>query len=97
MSPIVYNSLQSEAELKANMHNLYIQACKDLVRTWVKLSFITTDDVIFDVMASRSLKWHTPNLAELENITVQQQNKETKLHITQLVERKRQNNKRPRN
>ena len=55
------------AEFKVDMHNLYIRAHKDPVRAWEKLSFIAIDDAIFEVMASFSLKWHAPDLAELEN------------------------------
>ena len=32
LSPTIYNSLQGFAEFKANMHNIYIKACKDLTK-----------------------------------------------------------------
>lgn len=68
LSPILYNRLHNATEFKADMHNLYIQARKDPNQTWVKLSFIAMEDAIFEVMVASPPKWHTPNLAELENI-----------------------------
>ena len=47
LSLTVYNWLQSMAEFKADMHNLYIQVRKDPTRAWVKLLFIATDNAIF--------------------------------------------------
>ena len=87
LSLTVYNTLQSVAEFKADMHNVYIQVRKDLAWAWEKLPFITTDHEIFEVMASWYLEWHAPNLVELEKIAAQQRKKETKLRIAKLAER----------
>lgn len=89
VSPTMHNSLQSAVEFKEDMHNLYIQACKDPAHKWVNLLFIATDDVIFAVMESWPLEWCTLDLAAMEKITEQQWNKDTKLHIVQLAERRR--------
>ncbi len=70
LSPTVHNSLQSVAKFKEDMHNLYIQACKDHPRTWVKLPFIVTDDAIFVVMESWPPDWRTLDFAEMEKIVV---------------------------
>lgn len=32
LSPTIYNSQQSFAELKGDIHNIYIRACKDLTK-----------------------------------------------------------------
>ena len=72
LSPTVPNSLQSMAKFKVDMHNLYIRAHKDPTRKWVKLPFIAMDDVIFVVMESWPLEWHTLDLAEMEKIIAQQ-------------------------
>jgi len=32
LSPTIYNSLQSFAEFKADMYNIYIRVCKDLTK-----------------------------------------------------------------
>jgi len=58
-------------KFKADMHNLYIWARKDLARAWVKLLFIAIDDAIFGMMASWSLEWHALDVAKLEKIAAQ--------------------------
>jgi len=93
LSPTVYNSLQSAAEFKADMHNLYIRAQKDPNRTWVKLLFIATDDAIYEVMAAWPPEWRAPDVTKLEKIAAQQRKKELKLRITKMVERARQEQK----
>ena len=50
LSPIEHNSLKSSSNFKANMHNIYIKARKDLVQQWTKIPFITIDDAIFLVV-----------------------------------------------
>jgi len=71
LSQIVYNTLQSVAEFKVNMHNVYIQAWKDPAWQWVKLPFIATHDAIFEVMTTWPLEWHAPDLAKLDKIATQ--------------------------
>lgn len=68
LSPIVYKSLQSVTEFKADMHNLYIRAWKDPKQTWVTLPFITTDDAIYEVMVAWPQVWCTSDLAALERM-----------------------------
>ena len=77
-------------EFKADMHNLYIRAPKGPAQKWVKLLFIATDDAIFVIMESWPSEWRAPDLAAMEKIATQQQKKDTKLHIAQLAERRRQ-------
>lgn len=89
-SSTIYNSLQSAAEFKADMHNMYIRARKDPTQKWVKLPFIATNDAIFEVMASWSPEWRALDLEELENLTAQQKKRETKLRIAKLTESKHQ-------
>lgn len=50
LSPTVYNSLQSFAEFKADMHNIYLRARKDPANEWKKLLFVATDDAIFTIL-----------------------------------------------
>lgn len=52
LSLTIYNCLQSVDEFKADMNNLYIRVWKDPNKTWVKISFIATDDAIYKVMAA---------------------------------------------
>jgi len=68
LSPTVYNSLQSFAESKANMHNIYIKAQKDPTKQWAKLPFAATDDAIFTVLEAWPPEWHAPDHAELERV-----------------------------
>jgi len=65
LSPTIYNNLQSTAEFKADMHNLYIRAWKDPQKTWVKLLFIATDDAIYEVLATWPPEWHALDVATL--------------------------------
>lgn len=50
LSPTIYNNLQSFAEFKADFHNIFLRARKDLAKKWNELPFIATDDVIFYVI-----------------------------------------------
>lgn len=50
LSPTVYNSLQSFTEFKVDFHHIYLRTCKDLTKKWSELPFITTSNVIFDVL-----------------------------------------------
>jgi len=68
LSPTMHNSLQSFADFKANMHNIYIKARKDPVKQWTKLPFVATDDAIFTVLETWPPKLHALDLVELENV-----------------------------
>ena len=50
LSPTVHNDLQSFADFKVDMQNIYIRARKDLTQQWTKLPFIATDDMIYTVL-----------------------------------------------
>lgn len=52
------------------------------------MSFIATNDAIFEVMVSWSPEYHAPDLEKLQNIVAQQRNRETKMCIVKVVERK---------
>lgn len=79
LSPIVYNSLQSFADFKADMHNVYIKAHKDQVQNWTKLPFIAIDDAIFSMLNSWPPEWHAPDVAVRNKVVVQKHNDATKL------------------
>ena len=71
------------------MHNIYIRTLKDLTKQWTKLPFVATDDAIFNILEAWPPKWHTPNLTEIKKSVAQRKKDETKLHIAQLVEKRR--------
>ena len=52
LSPMVYDNLQSFADFKADMHNVYIKVRKDPEQNWTKLPFIAIDDANFVVLDS---------------------------------------------
>jgi len=85
LSPIVYNSLQSFTKFKEDFHSIYIKARKDPAKTWTKLPFVATDDVIFNVLETWPPKWLAPNIAAIDKSTVQRKKEEAKLRIAQLV------------
>lgn len=89
LSPTVHNSLQSFADIKDDMHNIYIRVRKDLAKQWTKLPFVAIDDVIFIVFETWPPEWNTPDLVELENVVAQKKKDNAKLHITQLAEKRR--------
>lgn len=68
--PTIYNNLQSFAEFKANLHNIYIRACKDLAKKWSELSFVAIDDVIFDVLETWPPEWRAQKIMAMENSAV---------------------------
>lgn len=69
LSPTVHNSLQSFADFKANMHNVYIKAHKDPTLQWTKIPFIAIDDAIILVLESCPPEWRAPDLVELDKTT----------------------------
>lgn len=71
------------------MHNIYIRVCKDLIKQWIKLSFVATYDVIFNVLEAWPPKWCAPNIAKMEKLTEQRKKDKAKLHIAQLAEKQR--------
>ena len=92
MSRTVHNSLQSFANFKVDMHNIYIRVRKDLAQKWKNLPFIAIDDAIFTVLETWPPEWCTLDLAELEKAAAQKRKDEAKLRVTQLAE-KRHNKK----
>lgn len=82
LSPTIYNSLQSFAEFKVDIHNIYIKASKDLTKQWIKLPFLATDDVIFNVLEAWPPEWHTLDTAEIEKSAAQRKKDKAKLCIT---------------
>lgn len=50
LSPTVHNSLQSFVDFKSDMHNIYFRVPKDLVKQWMKLTFLATDNAIFTIL-----------------------------------------------
>lgn len=89
LSPTVHNSLQSFADFKADMHNIYIKAWKDPTKQCMKLPFVATDDVIFMILETWPPKWRAPDLAKLEKGAAQKKKDDAKLCITQLAKRRR--------
>lgn len=88
MSPMVHNSLQSFANFKVDMHNIYIRAQKNPAKQWTKLPFVATNDAIFIVLETWPPEWCAPDLAELEKVTAQKMKDDAKMCITQLAERR---------
>lgn len=68
LSPTMHNSLQSFADFKADMHNIYIRARKDPTKQWTKLPFVANDDAIFTILETWPPKWRTTYLVELEKV-----------------------------
>jgi len=44
LSPMVYNTLKSFTEFKANFYHVFIGAWKDPTKTWYELPYLATDD-----------------------------------------------------
>jgi len=87
--PMVYNSLQSFSEFKADFHHVYIRARKDLAKMWHELPYLAIDDVIFAVLESWPPEWHAPasSVVEAEKSATQRKKEEAKLRMAQLVEK----------
>jgi len=81
LSPIVYNSLQSFVEFKANFCHVFIRAWKDPTKTWHDLPYLATNDVIFAVLESWPLEWHAlaSFMVETEKYAMHHKKEETKL------------------
>jgi len=71
LSPIVYNSLQSFVEFNVDIHNIYIRAHKDLTKQWRELPFVSTNNVIFNVLETWPLEWCTLNIVIMEKSIAQ--------------------------
>ena len=67
LSPIVYNSLQSFTEFKADFHQVYIRTRKDVAKACKELPYSTTDDVIFTVLESWASEWCVPSSSTVES------------------------------
>jgi len=81
LSPIVYNSLQSFAKFKADLHSISIRAHKSPTKKWSELPFVAMGDVIFDVLETWLPEWCTPNIATIEKFVAQKKKKEAKLNM----------------
>lgn len=84
----MYSSLQSFADFKEDMHNVYIKARKDSAQTWTKLPFIAIDDDIFFMLDSWPAEWHASDLAKRDRTVAQTQKDETKLRVTKLAQQR---------
>lgn len=60
---MVYNSLQSFANFKFDIHNIFIRVHKDPKKQWMKLIFVATHDAIFIVLEKWPPEWRAPDLA----------------------------------
>lgn len=69
------------------MHNIYIRARKDPVQQWTKQPFVATNNAIFTVLEAWPPEWHAPDLFKLEKVATQKWKQKSKLCITQLAER----------
>jgi len=90
LSPTLYNSLQSYAEFKVDLHNIYIRVCKDPTKKWSKLPFLATDDVIFNVLETWPPEWRAPDIAAVEMSMAQKKKEEVKPCTVQFAEKRRQ-------
>lgn len=89
MSTTIYNSLQSFAKFKADLHNIYTRAHKDPTKKWIEIHFVATDDVIFNVLETSLPEWHAPDITAIENFVAQRKKEEVKMRMAQLVEKRR--------
>jgi len=71
LPPMVYNSLNSFANFKVDMYNIYIRARKDLAKQWMKLLFVATNDTILIVLETWPSEQCAPDLAKLEKAETQ--------------------------
>lgn len=88
LSPTVHNSLQIFLEFKVDFHHIYLRPCKDPAKKWSKLPFITTNDVIFNVLEMWSLEWHAPEISALEMSITQKKKEKKKLLVAQLAKKR---------
>ena len=72
---VVTRNLQQFAEFKVDMHNIFIRACKDSTKQWMKLPFVATDDAIFTVLEV----W--PLVVEIESLVAQKKKDDAELCI----------------
>lgn len=79
---MVYNNLQSFANFKDDMHNIYMRAWKDPKKQWMKLPFVATDNAIFTVLETWPLEWYALDLAELEKATSHKEKDDAELCVT---------------
>lgn len=64
LSNEIYESMKNIAEFKADMHCIYIRACKDPTRAWTSLPFVASDDVVDAVVDTWPPKWRGPEVVE---------------------------------
>lgn len=83
LSPTIYNSLQSFAEFKVDFLHVYIRARKDPAKKWNELSYLATDDVIFDVLESWLPEWRALSISAVavDKSAAQKKKDEAKLRV----------------
>lgn len=61
------------------------------MKKWNHLSYLATNDVIFDILKAWPPEWRAQAISatEMENSTTQQKKEETKLWMAQLAENRR--------
>lgn len=81
LSPIIYASLQSFVEFKADFNHVFIKVQKDPMKTWHNLPYLATDDVIFIVLESWPPEWRALAGSTMEKYKsiAQSKKEETKL------------------
>lgn len=70
--------MKEVADFKADMHHVYICACKDPEQKWSTLPFIGIDEAIFAILDTWPLKWHGPDAVGRDEVTIQKQKAEAK-------------------
>lgn len=70
------------------MHNIFIKAHKDLVKQWMKLPFVATDDAIFTILDACPPGMVCPRYFQTREATTQKNKDDAKLRVTQLAEKR---------
>ena len=86
---MVYTNMQSYVDINVDFHRISIRAGKDPTKKWYDLSYLATDDVIFNVLETWPSKWHAPDITEIEKLAAQRKKEEAKLRIAKLTEKRR--------
>ena len=84
LSPTVYANLQGYAKFKANFHNVFIRAQKELAQKWYDLPYLAIDDAIDAVLNQWPVEWHATTDLEVggRNSAAQRKKEEAKLKMT---------------
>lgn len=73
LSATVYDSIKNFADIKEDMHNVYLRAWRDLDYKWTTLSFISVDEVVFAVVNTWPPEWRTPNVVVHNEVGIRKQ------------------------